>query len=120
MLVPALRRFAFLLALAAAATGVVSLILGALTGASLDRAVSVGFYVAGSVLMVGGLFVGNRGPVRPVGNETWGVLPFRRRGVRWASLDEQHESINFSALLVAIGLVLVFLGIVVDPRVSLV
>jgi uncharacterized membrane protein len=39
-----------------------------------------------------------------------------RRWVRWATPDEQRESISLSALLVVIGFVLIVLGAVVDTR----
>src|SRR3954467_14534601 len=60
----ALRRLVLLVALASAVTTVVSVLLGLLVGAELDRAVSLGFYALGCFLMVAGFFVGNRWPTR--------------------------------------------------------
>jgi hypothetical protein len=111
----AARRFALLLLAASVVTGGISLVLGALAGSRLDRAVSVGFYLGGSFVLVAAFFVGNRGPVRVVGDGShlpiWG-----RRAVRRASREEQHESINLSAVLIAIGLAMVAIGVIVDGR----
>ena len=41
------------------------------------------------------------------------------RFVRWAQPDEQSETINLSALFVTVGFVLVFAGLAIDPRYSL-
>ena len=69
-------------------------------------------------LLVSGFFIGNRGPSRPQG-EGWS--PFSvQRWVRWASPDEQHESISLSALLIALGFLLIVLGAIADSRHALV
>ena len=120
----ALRRLVVLVALTAAATTVVSALLGLLLGASLDRAVSLGFYALGCFLMVAGFFVGNRGPAR-IKSETaggWGFPFFASGGrpLRWATLDEQNETINNSAVFVVLGLILVLIGVGIDTRHSLV
>jgi len=120
----AIRRLVVLVVLCSALTVVASVALGLLAGASLDRAVSVGFYGLGCFLMVSGFFVGNRGPAR-VKSETAGstMLPipgFGSRRLRWATLDEQHETINNSAVFIILGLILVLIGVVVDSHHSLV
>ena len=120
----AIRRLAVLVLLCSALTVIVSVALGLLAGASLDRAVSLGFYGLGCFLMVSGFFVGNRGPAR-VKSETAGstMLPipgFGNRKLRWATLDEQHETINNSAVFIVLGLILVLIGVAVDSRHSLV
>jgi hypothetical protein len=120
----ALRRFTFLIALASVLTTVGSLLLGLLVGASLDRSVALGFYGLGCFLMISGFFVGNRGPAR-VKSESPGpsMLPlpgFGGRRLRWATLEEQNETINNSAVFIALGLVLVMIGVAVDTRHSLV
>ena len=112
------RRFAIILAALAAGTAVPALLIGLLAGASVSRAVSVAWYGIGSVLLLSGFFVGNRGPARPQG-EGWGVFSLNR-WVRWATPDEQRESISLSALLVVLGFVLIVLGAVVDTRYALV
>jgi uncharacterized membrane protein HdeD (DUF308 family) len=120
-LVDAGRRFALLLVAVAAGTGVVSLLLGLLAGSSVSRALSVGYYVVGSFLLVAGFFVGNRGPVRVKGDPGVGVLGiFRNRRLRWATGQEQFESLSLSLVFVVLGIALIVLGVVTDTRYSLV
>ena len=121
MLLGATRRMITVLAFVAGGTAAVSLMVGTLTGAAVSRSVSLGFYVAGSVLLLLGFFVGNRGPAR-VKSETpqasW--VPFvGGRVMRWASRDEAEEAINLSAIFVFVGLVLLMLAVVVDSRYQL-
>jgi len=99
-------------------TAVVSLVIGFLFGASVSRSLSVGWYIVGCALLAGGFFVGNRGPSRPQG-EGWSTFSVQR-WVRWASPDEQHESISLSALLIAVGFVVIVLGAIADSRHALV
>jgi hypothetical protein len=87
-------------------------------GSSLARSLSVGWYAVGSVLLISGFFVGNRGPARPQG-EGWSVFSLRR-WVRWATPDEQRESISLSAVLVVLGFLLIALGVLADTRYKLV
>jgi hypothetical protein len=120
----AIRRLVVLVVASSALTVVVSVALGLLAGAALDRAVSLGFYGLGCFLMVSGFFVGNRGPAR-VKSETAGssMLPipgFGNRRLRWATPDEQNETINNSAVFIILGLILVLIGVVVDSHHSLV
>jgi hypothetical protein len=120
----ALRRLTILVVLASVVTTVLSLALGALAGASADRAVSLGFYGLGCFLMVSGFFLGNRGPAR-LKSEAGGfmMLPLPGMGnrrVRWATLDEQHESINNSAVFIVVGVILVVIGVLIDSQHSLI
>jgi len=120
----AIRRLVVLVLLCSALTVIVSVALGLLAGTALDRAGSLGFYGLGCFLMVAGFFIGNRGPAR-VKSETAGstMLPipgFGNRKLRWATLDEQHETINNSAVFIVLGLILVLIGVAVDSRHSLV
>jgi hypothetical protein len=120
----ALRRLAVLVVLCSAVTVVGSVALGLLAGASLDRAISLGFYGLGCFLMISGFFVGNRGPAR-VKSETagWTMLPIPgigSRRLRWATLDEQKETINNSAVFIVLGVILVVIGVLVDSRHSLI
>jgi hypothetical protein len=112
------RRFAVVLAGVTAATAVASALLGLLLGSSLDRAISVGFYLVGCFLLVGGFFLGNRGPVRPKGEAGPSLLG--PRFMRWATPVEHEDTINSSAVFVTIGFVLLLLGVIVDSRVKLV
>ena len=126
-MVAALRRLTFLVALSSIVTTAASLLLGLLIGASLDRAVALGFYGLGCFLMVSGFFVGNRGPMRMKAESDLTAAPtmlplpgFGLRRMRWATLDEQNDAINHSAVLVTLGLILVVIGALVDTRQSLV
>jgi hypothetical protein len=118
-----LRRLALLVLLSATVTAGVSVLVGALLGASLNRALSLGFYGAGCVLMLAGFFTGNRGPAR-VESEVPGspVSPFAlfgARKLRWATRVEQEETINYSAVVVSLGFILLLIGVLVDTRESL-
>lgn len=118
MLRSALRRLAIGVTLAAGATALGSFAIGALAGSSAARSVSLGFYFVGSFLLVGGFFVGNRGPLRLKGTDA--MLPFwGSRAVRWATEAEREEAINTSAVYVGVGFALVLLGVLVDDRVTL-
>jgi len=117
MLIPALRRFAQLLVAVGAGTTVASILLGLLVGASLSRSIAIGFYLVGCFLLIGGFFFGSRGPVRPRGDDTGGML-FRlgTRGLRWATTEEHEEAINTSAVFLSLGFVLILLGVASDSR----
>ena len=109
--------------LTVALTAASSLVVGALVGASLDRALALGFYLMGCFLLVAGFFVGNRGPSR-VKSESAGpsVLPFGMFGarqLRWATLGEQNETIMSSATFISLGVILIVIGTLVDTRHSL-
>jgi sugar phosphate permease len=114
----ALRRLSILLVTVAAGTAAFALLVGLAAGAGVWRSVSVGWYLAGSVLLIGGFFVGNRGPTRPQG-EGWSPFSMKRWS-RWASAEEQRESISLSAILVVLGFVLILLGVVADTRYRLI
>src|SRR2546430_13747576 len=112
MWIAAFGRFALLVVAGGGGTVVVSIVLGLLLGASLPRSIALGFYLVGCFLLLAGFFFGNRGPVRPKGDvDTGGMLynPAKRR-LRWATRDEQEESINSSAVFVVLGVVLIVLG----------
>ena len=116
MLRAAARRFLVLLGGLAGATAVLSLLGGLLGGASVSRALAVGFYLVGSFMLVAGFFIGNRGPVRPKGT---GPMLFGSRMMRWATPLEREDSLNESALFVAVGFVLILVGVAVDTRTGL-
>lgn len=122
-MVASLRRLALLVLVSAAVTAAGSVLMGALLGSSLNRALSLGFYSVGCVLMLGGFFTGNRGPTR-VESEVSGspISPFAlfgARRVRWATRSEQEETINYSAVIVSLGFILLMIGLLVDTRESL-
>ena len=111
------RRFLTLLAWIAAVTAVISILLGLATGAGIDRAVSLGYYLVGSFMVVAGFFIGNRGPARL---DDEGRGPFGQRRLRWATLEERTGTLNDSAVFVSIGFALILLGLIVDQRASLI
>jgi urea transporter len=115
----ALGRLAVLVVLGSAVTALVSLPLGLLLGTSAERALTLGFYLSGCFLMVIGFFAGNRGPAR-VRSEGPGaaIFPFTISGrrLRWATSGEQNENINNSAVFVSLGLILVVIGLLIDPN----
>ncbi|TMK79926.1 MAG: hypothetical protein E6G45_01870 [Actinobacteria bacterium] len=118
MLKAAFRRFLVLLAMVAGVTAALSLLIGLASGSSATRAVSLGFYLIGSFLLISGFFVGNRGPARL--KRSSDAMPlFGSRMLRWATPAEQEETINMSAVFVAIGLTLIVLGVAADPRYKL-
>jgi ABC-type branched-subunit amino acid transport system permease subunit len=111
---------AVVLGVIAAGTALVSYLLGLAAGSTVNRSISLGFYVVGSFLLISGFFVGNRGPVRVKGDPGVGVFGFfRNRRLRWASGSEQFESLSLSFVFVALGLVLIILGVVTDTRYEL-
>src|ERR671931_1068707 len=116
MLRAAARRFFVLLGALAGATAVLSLVGGLLGGVSVGRALAVGFYLVGSFLLIAGFFIGNRGPVRPKGT---GPMLLGSRIMRWATPLEREETLNESALFVALGFALILIGVAVDSRTAL-
>jgi hypothetical protein len=113
----ALRRLVGLLALATVVAAAGSLALGALAGASLTRALSLGFYAVGSFLLLVGFFVGNRGPVRMRSESPGAIFPFAQvanRRLGWATREEQHETIGYSAVFIVLGFILVLFGLAFD------
>jgi hypothetical protein len=112
-----IQRFVVLLLIACGVTAVVSLVFGFLIGASPSRALSVGFYGVGCFLLVGGFFVGNRGPARLKGEDTAGPFGLgTRRRIRWATAEERDDAISTSAIFVVLGFALILLGVIADSR----
>ena len=108
-----LRRLALLTVGVLAGTALVSVLGGLILDVRLSRALSLGFYLVGSFGLVAGFFVGNRGPAR--GRGPGGGLRGRRE-LRWAKPEEQEEALSTSVLLVVLGVVIVLVGLAVDPR----
>jgi hypothetical protein len=115
----AARRFLGLLLVISLGTLVLSVAVGVGNGSSALRSISVGFYIVGSLLLLFGFFVANRGPVRPQADDPgaglFGPL-FQTRMLRWATAEDVGESLNMSAVFVALGLVLIILGAATDTR----
>jgi len=114
----AVRRFALLFVALVGGTAVLSLLIGLPLGAGVGRSVSLGWYGVGSILLISGFFVGNRGPARPLGDGPMTPISMRR-WVRWATPEEQRESISLSAVLVILGFLVIALGVLADTRYSL-
>jgi hypothetical protein len=113
------RRFITLLVATAGVVAGFSLLVGLLLGVSANRSISVGFYVAGSFIMLVGFFFGLRGPMRPADSTNFFsfTVPFFGGGpARRASGEEQQEAFSMSALYVVLGVVLLVLAIAVDSR----
>ena len=118
MLASAARRFLILLGAAAGVTVAGSLLLGLAAGSSVRRALTVGFYLMGSFLLLAGFFVGTRGRTRVETDSTrGGLLPYlASRRLRMASEEEEREVIGTSAIVITLGLFLIVVGAAVDPE----
>ena len=117
MLLAAARRFVLLTFGVAGVTVFVALVFGVLTGADLDRAISLGLYIVGSFLLVGGFFMGNRGPLRAKREDP--IPFFGRREIRRATPEERREAVNTSAIFITVGLALILMAIAADSRFEL-
>lgn len=132
MLRSGLRRLLIIFVAILALTAVVSLVLGALAHANLERALAVGFYAVGAVVLLGSFVFGLRGPVRgewrdekeaeilqavppeavPRGGYFAGIMP---RSVRRTTADERSEARLNSIALFVLGIVLILIGSGFDP-----
>ncbi|HKC19408.1 MAG TPA: hypothetical protein VKE27_07210 [Candidatus Dormibacteraeota bacterium] len=125
-----LRRLAIAFGVIFALTSVISLIIGAIAHANLQRAVAIGFYIAGAGVLVGCFIFGLKGPVRadygsgdnpelPLGAAQPGV-PMRSvlmpRSIRRSTPEERVESKRNALALFALGIVLIFIAAAFDPR----
>ena len=116
MLLAAARRFALIFVGLAAGTVLLSFVFGVAVGARVPRAIAVGLYVVGSILLIGSFFLGNRGPFRPKwGDETRRGGFLAPRGVRVATPEDRSQAVRSSVLLFSIGLLLIVIGTFVDP-----
>ena len=115
MLLGAARRILIIFAGVVGATVIVSLLIGLAAGSSAARAVSVGLYCAGVLMLVGCFVVGARGPLRGVTQtgETVPLLGARR--VRKATGDERSDAARTSLFLFLLGVVLVLIASLIDP-----
>lgn len=120
-MVRGLGRFTVAVLLCVGLTAAGAALIGVLIGGSLDRSLVLGFYLVGCFFMVAGFFVGNRGPARVKSEEPgasatpFGVFSGSRR-LRWATLGEQEDTINSSAVFVTLGIILVVVGVLLDGR----
>jgi hypothetical protein len=115
VLLAGVRRLATIGAGLLATTVVLSLLLGVIAGAGLERSVSVGLYILGVILLVGCFIFGVRGPLRGV-SETGETAPIvGARGYRRATADERTESTKIAILLFVLGVVIIVIGSAIDP-----
>jgi hypothetical protein len=120
MVLAALRRLATLILATSAGVIAVGILFALALGSSLSRAISLGFYGLGSFLLIAGFFIGNRGPSRVKAEEGRPFLFFfGQRKLRWATADEQEQTLNESAVFVTLGFVLILIGVAVDSRYQL-
>jgi hypothetical protein len=129
VLLSGLRRLLILFAAIFAITAVVSVVLGALAHANLERALAVGFYAAGAAVLIGSFVFGLRGPVRgeweatPEAESTEMAVPraaglggfMMPRRVRRTTQDERTDARHNSIALFALGIVLILIGSGFDP-----
>jgi hypothetical protein len=118
-IVAGVRRFAIVTVVVVVVTALLSLAFGLLVGDSVNRSLSVGFYLAASMSMLLGVFFGIRPPVRQEGDAgalggLFGI--FGSGPVRFATPEEREDSLASSAVFVVLGLVLVLFGLVCDGR----
>ena len=132
MLLSGLRRLLIVFVVIFAGTAVISVVLGALAHANLERALAVGFYVAGAAVLIGSFVFGLRGPVRgewrddregivpqsvppdavPRAGLFGGMVP---RKIRRTTQDERSDARRNSIALFALGVVLILIGSGFDP-----
>lgn len=125
MLRSGLRRLLILFVVIFALTSAVSLVLGALAHSNLERALAVGFYVAGAAVLVGSFVLGLRGPLRG----DWGdeqnadataqmprgfgaLIPM---AIRRTTSDERTDARRSSLALFGLGVALILIGAGFDP-----
>jgi hypothetical protein len=118
VLAGAARRIFGFFAVVGGVTILISIAFGLLTDTSLRRAIAVGFYAVGSIVLLSGFFVGNRGVLRADTDDEKGglLLGFGRRRVRSATGEEQRENVRVSALVIGLGIVLLILGTLADTE----
>jgi hypothetical protein len=100
----------------AVGSGLVALLAGLALGAGVARSLSLGWVCVGAFVLLLGVLATSRGPTRTVEGGTWAPISLRGRSLRWATRAEQEESLAISVLLVVLGLLLIALGVAVDPR----
>src|SRR5262245_22938568 len=122
-----LKRFAVLLAATAVGVGGVTALAALALGGSVERAVSLAYYLVGAFLLVLGFFAGSRGPLRPRGSdEGAGADPVAgifgigigARGARRATEGERMDAVATAGIFIAAGIWLILLGVLVDGSVA--
>jgi len=126
-LLPAARRFIVLSGAAIVVTAGVGALIGLGLGGAVARSAATSLYLVGCFLIVLGVFNGLRGPVRPKGGDEereplGGVLGYGifSTGIRTASADERADARATTWLFLALGIAMVVVGAILDPRTSLI
>jgi hypothetical protein len=125
VLLSGLRRLLIVFVVIFAVTAAVSVVLGALAHANLERALAVGFYAVGAAVLIGSFVFGMRGPVRgdygAAHEEMEAPIPrpglggFFPRKVRRTTADERTEARLNSIALFLLGIALILIGSGFDP-----
>ena len=115
MLLAGVRRIVVFSVPLLVGTAGLSALLGAAAGAGIERAVSVGFYVLGAILLVGCFVFGVRGPLRGVSRTGEGAPLLGAASVRRATSDERSDATRTAVLLFVLGILVIVLGSLVDP-----
>jgi hypothetical protein len=121
VLLSGLRRLAIIFVVIFALTSAVSVAIGALAHANLERSLADGFYVAGAGVLIGSFILGLRGPLKAdwgEGEEVQlpaGRVPLMPRLIRRTTFDERADARRNSIALFLVGLVLILIGAGFDP-----
>ena len=101
-------------------------LIGLALGGPVARSAATGLYLIGCFLIVLGVFNGLRGPVRPKSGDEdsepiGGVLGFGifSGGIRAASADERADARATTWLFLALGIAMIVVGVLLDPRTAL-
>jgi hypothetical protein len=122
----AARRIVLLFGASIVVIAVVSALIGLALGGSASRSAATGLYLVGCFLVVLGVFAGVRGPLRPAGEPDEGDalgsllgVGIFAKGVRQATSDERSDARATAWLFLAVGITMILVGIVLDPRTRL-
>jgi hypothetical protein len=122
----AARRIVLLFGASIVVIAVVSALIGLALGGSASRSAATGLYLVGCFLLVLGVFAGVRGPLRPAGEPDEGDalgsllgVGIFAKGVRQATTDERSDARATAWLFLAVGITMILVGIVLDPRTRL-
>ena len=108
------RRLLILFAALAAGATVVPALIGLIVGASPARSISLGFYGIGAMCAAFGFALASRASFR---------LPQRQptdRAPPEPKAEAVRESRSTAAIMIAMGITLLVIGVAVDPRASLI
>ena len=119
MLVAGLKRLGQLVGLVLAVALVLAVLGALLLHVPFRRSLSVTCYGLGGFFLLSGLLHGVRPPLRvdeEQGTPSLFGIPLTKGKLRNASLDERHDAISSSALFVVLGVTLIGVGGLIDPR----